>query len=371
MRRFRRASNRGRSRSRFQILIGRGSLPQPGVFDYIQSHFLEEPGRSRFVTFWRTADAISALPNRRLIPRLPEAYAHCLRESLGEIPKSGQREAGLWREVSRSVVAARVRYEAVRNLPGPDEAEALRALLEAIDSMKEFHDGTAADVRGLTNLIFEKTGARLIDISPHPAVAFYKVREKLQQIAHSAGGWEQVLNLRDQALAELSRLFNPPDVQLKELEHLAAISQPMDQEIARAIAIVTNEHHLRVFVDGMTDAGWLQAMGPHAILAPSKYSESWPVVRLVVRLASAHGPELVTWLESALARWGSDPNAAIQVAVASRVLGPLGHPLILELLERHSGNRGIRTQAEIAIDEADPTSDFVTEALRYIFEGDA
>lgn len=39
-------------------MMGRGVSPDPIVFKYIQTHFLEEPARSRFGDFWLTAESI-------------------------------------------------------------------------------------------------------------------------------------------------------------------------------------------------------------------------------------------------------------------------------------------------------------------------
>lgn len=340
-------------------------MPDRALFDYVQSHFLGEPERSRFVSFWQTAESLAALPNRNLIPRLAEAFAHCLRESLGEIPKSGGRDGGRWSKISREVVDAKTRYDTTQGLPADDIDAALVSLLETIDDLSEFHEREpGADVRGLTNLIFEKTGARLVEMSPHPAVEFHKVRQKLQSAAHSSGDWDEVLDLRVQALSVLTRLFRPPEEHLEGLKALAAITDPSPENIEAAVASISNEHHLRYFTDNLSDFGWLTVMGPHELFAPSVYSTSWPVVRLVSRMATAHSNQITDWLVATYDEWATKrPNAPAQICAAARVIGPPAYGLMLRTLQDFPTDVAVRRQIEMTIAEADPASDFVTDAL--------
>lgn len=348
-------------------MMGRGTFPDPVVFKYIQTHFLEEPARSRFGEFWLTAESIAGLPNRSLIPALPQAYAHCLRESLGEIPKSGQGDPNRWRDVSRDVVEARQRFEAVRGLPGADEGGALDALLAAVDEMEAAaHQDQGAAVRGLTNLIYKKTGARLVKMDPDPAVAFSRIKKELTRMAHGSGSWCEALALRDRAVAELARLFRPPDIQIQGLEALADVSSPSAQDVSELESIITNEHHLRFFFQRLPDADWLKALGFHELLAPSSHGGGWVVVPFVARLADTSTDDLVEWLAGAYGEWANLPQAAAAIAAAVRVLGKSGEELLLRILTEHPHDEGVRWQASLAVSDSDPSSEFVTEVAEML-----
>ena len=188
-------------------MVGRGELPSPEVFDYVQTHFLGERHGLRFRQFWLAAEFLAALPNRALIPRLPQAYAHCLRESLGTITQAGEADRGRFKDLSRGVLAARRRYEATLGLLESDRETALAELLRSIDELSQVTDGDPSEVVGLTNLIYEKTGARLVEMDPSPAVVFNRVRSALATMAHTSGTWDEALELRRRALEELTRMF--------------------------------------------------------------------------------------------------------------------------------------------------------------------
>lgn len=277
-----------------------GSFPEPPVFEYLMDHFLEEPARSRFARFWRTADAMASLPNRDRLPSLPQAYAHCLRSALDEIWKSGDAGEGRWTTVSRDVTRAHDRYESARNTP--DELAALTDMLASIEALDAFHRTVHAEVRGLTNLVFEKTGARFFGINPHPAKAFRDIKQALAKLAHSNGSWTHAFELRDLVVGELALLFRPPTEQFDGLQTLAH-SAPSIDGLSTLINAVTNEHHLRLFLSEIRDFGWIQTIGTHELLAPSVNGGPWAMVRVVDRFGGTFSAELADWLSKAYKMW--------------------------------------------------------------------
>ena len=342
-------------------MAGRGRLPNAAVFLYIRNHFLEEPARSRFIEFWRSAEAIAALPNRSFVPALPQAYAHCLRESLDAVWKSGDPRGGPWREVSRAVVDARARFEIATGVGGDEADAALGEMLSAIDAMANFHNSVPAEVRGLTNLIYEKTGAQFVGVSPHPAQTFHKIKQELASLAHSSGSWDEAVDLRNRAVAELSRLFRPPTEQIEEIRSLARTPSPGPHQIKRFESVVTNDHHLRFFLAEVPDLEWLVALGPHDILAPSQEGGSWSIVLLVERFTPDSSETLLDWLNEAHDAWRLRPNAPAAIAAAAGALGVKGEALMLQVLKEFSTDSGVRWHATVASRHAEASSDFVSE----------
>jgi hypothetical protein len=236
---------------------------------------------------------------------------------LDEIWKAGQRSGGPWRELSRAVVTARDRFEAARGLAGDEEEAAFNEMLLAIDAMATIHASDPAEVRGLTNLIFEKTGARLVGMTPHPARAFHEIKADIASLAHSSGSWEEAIALRNRAVAELARLFKPPSDHIEGIRDLALVTAPGIEAIEHLESIITNEHHLRLFLAEIPDLGWVLALGTRQILAPSPHGGAWPAISVVERFADTHPDELIAWLTNAYGAWSHDPNAPVAFAAWS------------------------------------------------------
>lgn len=108
------------SREYGRALVGRGRTALDDVFRVLEDLYLSDGARAeRLRSFWGAADAIEALPNRRLIRRSPEIVAYCTPEALGEIGRAASDGSrGAWRDLSREVVRASERYRVAQTCQG-------------------------------------------------------------------------------------------------------------------------------------------------------------------------------------------------------------------------------------------------------------
>jgi hypothetical protein len=353
-----------------RALAGRGRTTLNDVFRVLEDLYLSEAARGqRLRAFWNAADAIEVLPNRRLIERSPEIVAYCTREALGEIGKAasdGSRDA--WRQLSREAVAASQRYRAAAELPGGDPKSALDGLLAAIEDLDQFHKSESdANARAIHNLVFQVTGARLV--GPDDAARqFSKLLGQLNGIAHGSGSWDEVSALRSDAAKLLRRLFSPPDSHLVVLETLAAITDPTDADVVTLEVEISNQHHVRYFLERIPSCAWLDRLGPHAMLAPPATGEPWPVGHPAQRLGSVCPAEFAAWLTVAASAWGAQASAAAHIGSAALPTGEHSHALLLFLLRLHPKDEGMRRVVSRAVLGADPTTDFVADASEMLLE---
>ncbi len=126
------------------------------LFDHLVAEFGDR-GRDS-VGFLETAQRLVARDAAGDLPRRAGAAAYCIREALDRLlpAESGQPS---WRRLSDEVLAAKTRFEAVRGLPGADDAAALKDLLTAIDRIEEFKtDERGQRERRLAGLMEARTG---------------------------------------------------------------------------------------------------------------------------------------------------------------------------------------------------------------------
>lgn len=346
--------------------LGRAEFPDPKAFRYIRTHFLEEPARFRVAQFWSAAEAIATLPNRKLIEGLPQAYAHSLRCMMDEISAAGRQTGPRWHKVSRSVVQAKNRYVQAAAATTEGEDEALRELLELIDDMALFHDNEAPqDVRNLTNLIYEKTGARVVGMDQDPVEEFKEVKCALAKMAHSSGTWEQATVLRERAVSVLLRLFRPPEESLDAIRTLA-LSPPTAETLVALEDSITNENQLRFFVQEIEEPSWILALGQSEIFVPSPHGGAWPAVLAIERFGQGFQDELRQWLSDCYDHWQTRESTPAAIAAGARALGQAGNDLLLRILKDHQTDPSVRWHALTALDRTDPSDQFTTEVAEIL-----
>lgn len=348
-----------------RAITGRGRTALNDVFSVIGDLYVtDEPRRQRLRSFWQAAEAIEVLPVRRLITRSPEILAYCTREALGEIGKAALGgSARTWRHISRDVVAAAEAYRVARELPGSDPARALNALMASVGELEDFHKSeTDSNARALHNLVFQVTGARLVG-PVDAARQFSRLLKQLNDVAHGSGSWADVMRMRQEASVLLRRLFSPPDTHLAALDALASAPAPTAEHVASLQQEITNQHHVRYFLERIPSCTWLERLGPHEMLAPpSRLGEPWPVGFVADRLGRKFPKEFAEWLTIGSNKWGGDPVATAHLAAAALAAGEESHALLLSLLTRHPADQDLKRVIRRAVLEADPTLDFVMKA---------
>jgi hypothetical protein len=235
-----------------------------GLFEHLAAEF---GGRGRdSVGFLETAQRLVAEDEGGDLPRRAGAAAYCIREALERLlpAESGQPS---WRRLSSDVLDAKTRFEAVRGLPGADDAAALGDLLTAIDRLGEFKkDERSRRERRLAGLMEARTGAPPLSI----ALADYQrlARELNDSAVHGSPSVAQVRELLGRALSVLGTVFAPFQMRQPELDQLAQLPDPEEEAVERLLSMCSTPHHLSYFMQHVITPKWLSLLTPHGVLDP-------------------------------------------------------------------------------------------------------
>ena len=306
------------------------------------------------------------LPNAS---RLGQAVAHCLREAFTAISKAGGGdETVAWRSLSRSVVDACEYYQRVEGLGVADDVEeqALRGLLSQVDALQQFHDGEEGRYKRQLRSVMDRIGATPItaaSTTTDPLKAAQKLLDRLNGAAHSDTGSINTEQLWEESLDLLRRLFLPPQTRIPELEGLAEITTPTEQDREAVIKLVASPEHLRRFLNNVTSPTWLTALGDSGHLdPPSSTTSPWPAHQAVRRLAESHPDEVSDWLNDMARQHKSDPIRARYIARAASTAGVPGASVVLEILQEHQHDHDILFSALHAAEQL-PATDQRVEAF--------
>lgn len=335
------------------------------LFDHLVDQFDE--GRDA-VAFLKTAQWLLAVDAAGHAPRQAGAAAYCVREALDRLlpPELGQPR---WRELSAEVVHAKRRFEAIRGLPGTDEARALNIVLAALDRLEEFKENEPGQhQRRLAGLLEVRTGAPPLS---RPLREYQRLLGELNSNAvHRTASVEQVRDLLERALAVLRTLFAPFQLRRRELDALAQLLDPGEGDVRRLLDQCSTPHHLRYFMEHAAAPQWLFLLTPHGVLDPPAGGAPWPVGVAVERLGRTHPQEVARWLEGAYKRWGASETGAAFVALAARDCLPAASATLLRALRAYPRSSWIRGQAMHALEVMDPSDPLIDDAALVLLDPD-
>lgn len=324
------------------------------LFDHLVAEFGDQGHDA--VQFLMTAQRLVAEDPAGELPRAAGAAAYCVREALQRLlpPESGRPR---WRELSDEVLDAYKRLKAVRGLPGADEAGALEQLLTAIGQLQEFKEREQGQhQRRLAGLIETRTGTPPLEA---PVREYQRLLGELNSYAvHGSVSVEQVRELLGRALSLLRMAFAPFQLRRPELDALAQLQDPREEDVQRLRLLCSTPHHLSYFMQRAVAPAWLWLLTPQGVLDPPA-GGVWPVRFAVERLAATHPRELAAWLEDVYARWGGSETGAAYLAVAARDCLPAAAATLLRALRDYPRTHWIRAQAASALDVMDPGSGFI------------
>lgn len=352
---------------RYNDLLGEHSVAENGsddreLFDHLEVEFGDR-GRDA-VEFLETAQRLVAGDVVLELPAVAGAAAYCVREALKRLlPRESGRPS--WRKLSDDVLDAKKRFEAVRGLPGADEAGALQDLLSAIAGLEDFkRNEQGQHQRRLAELIEGRTGA------PPLAVTLREYQRLLREIdddaVHGSASLEQVRELLDRALSLLKTVFAPFQLRRVELEALAQLPSPGEEDVQRLLPLCATPHHLSYFMQHAVVPRWLSLLAPHGILDPPQGGGVWPVLFLVERLSPTHEQEVAAWLEEMYVTWGANEVGAAYMAAAARECVPAASATLLRALRDYPRSHWIRAQAARALEvmgEGSPFTEAVADVL--------
>ena len=307
----------------------------------VRNHLVDELGEHGLhaLEFFDTAYALMTA-DLSSAPRVGQTVAYCLRQAFRAISKAeGVDDPGRWAELSRAVVEACEQYRRVEGLAPADE-QALGGLLARIDDLKRFHADDPGRHQRQLRSVMDRIGAA--PITPDPINAAQDVLGQLNSASHSDSGSVDAIQLWEQSLDILGRLFLPPQVRIPELERLAEIEAPTQADRGAVIKLVASPEHLRRFLERVTSPIWLRLLSDSGHLEPPRDEASrWPAHHAVRRLAEDHPREVSGWLQDMARQHKSDLTRARYIARAASTAGEPGAAVVLEILREYQQDRDI------------------------------
>jgi hypothetical protein len=325
------------------------------LFDHLVAEFGDR-GQDA-VQFLTTAQRLVAQDPAGELPRAAAAAAYCIREALQRLlpPESGQPG---WRKLSNEVLDAKRRLEAIRGLPGTDEAGALEQLLTAIGQLQEFKEREQGQhQRRLAGVMEARTGAPPLEV---PLREYQRLLGEINRSAvHGSASPEQVRELLGRALSLLRMAFAPFQLRQPQLDALAQLPDPSDEDVQRLRSLCSTLHHLSYFMQHAVTPQWLWLLTPEGVLDPPASGGIWPARFAVERLAATHPQEVAAWLEDMYATWGKTETGAAYLALVARDCLPAAAPTLLRALRDYPRTHWVRAQAAGALKVMDASSRFI------------
>lgn len=319
----------------------------------------------RAAEFLRSAHALMSLP-AQTVPCLADTIAYCLREAMKAIPESqATGGGGQWKTTSREVVKAKDRLQEAITAGQVGEAER-EALFDRIDDMARTHEEARVHQSRLIAVVINRTGAQPLSSGTEPVRTYQDILDRLDTAVHR-GGIElgQALQLWSECLAILRQLFLPPAVRHQELEELANIASPTQDNIDTLTSLLASPHHLQHFLSKLSSPGWIDALAESSLLDPPQAQAGWPFFAAVTQLKETHPTEIALVLNRMFDKFGSNPYQAAYLAHAAHDLGYNGHDVLRRAAKTHRTEQMIGYLAVAAAAKTDPTDPFVRDIADY------
>lgn len=291
--------------------------------------------------------------------RWAESAAYNIREALEAVLRDATqpKEGGF-----PAVVTAFKKYEFACEDPANGEAEARSDFITAIRELVDNSDHHSFTTRRLLNWFEQQTGVTPIAGEADPSRQFSNLRDRANDVLHGDGSHDDVEALFIETVWWFTRLFTPPSDLMSGIVQLAeAPFSSTALEEFRELALT--EHHIRLFLEHLTDPEWLQPLRQEGFIALSKTTESsWPVIALTGENHKIPGQCVADTLMNLLGDLQPLPKndqlrCAFDLARAAHWLGPCGLPVLMQLLSQYPANNWIQTLAIMASESLDPTDD--------------
>ena len=319
----------------------------------VRDRLIDELGEHgcRAVEFLDTAAAL--LDGRSSsATRHGQAVAFCLRQAIRAISEAaGAGDPGTWGRLSRDVVDACEQYRRVRGMSSDDE-RALDDLLAKVGELKRFHDQQRGfHERGLSRVMADVTGVAPVVVVAGPMESFQRLLGRLNAAVYSGRADVDAERLWKDCVEVLRRLFLPPEVRISELERLAGLDNPTEQDRDAAVDLLASSEHLRRFLNAVVSPSWLGLLTESGHLVPPNNGGSWPVLSAVRRLTESHPQEVVSWLEGLAREHQSDSVRARCIARAASVAGEPAVAVVLEIVKEHQQDPDVLSVGLYAVDQ--------------------
>lgn len=302
------------------------------ILDHIRTEFGCQGERS--VNFFKTARYLLDKTDNKL-PKLGELITYCLREGMTSILWS--EDNNVRQKLNKDIVDAKKRYTSIQDIPMDDKQRALNELLNHIDQLDQVRfSGNSLHEEHLIAILRKRTGTE-----PHEQdVKLYQgMIGKLNKALHSSISFNDTVQLWDQCIRLLTRLFLSPDVRKIKLKDLAQRDDPRESDFESLMNLIATPQHARLFFAEEISLSWLNLLiTKKALDPPSDPDKTWPGFTVVKSLGEKYPIEISKWLIEMEKRFGHDLKRTQLIALAAlRALemNSPAHQVLYESVKKH------------------------------------
>jgi hypothetical protein len=297
--------------------------------------------------------------------RLCESAAYALRQALDAITGDDDPAAGGLGEI----LEAWGRYTRERDQPETNTQVAREEFEAVMARAYESRDRNSDRARRLIMFLQRRTGLRPATWGADAVAEYETVRSAAAWNLHKGAALAEVVELYEEVVGLLERLFTPPEARHDALLELARQDEVGPPDIARLQSLALNAHHLRLFLADVERPNWIgPLLGANLVTLPDP-DEPWPVLSLVGGLGR-HEPRVVADLLQGLfdrAQRTQDANLRLfqvrTIATAAHQLGLEGKELAAAALRLWPDDQVLQFVAIQAALGADPSDPVVAEIV--------
>jgi hypothetical protein len=303
--------------------------------------------------------------------RFAESAAYNVREALDAVV-SGRSpvEGGL-----PAVHAAWSRYESELAQPGNDGAASLLALTDVLRRVAEKRDRNSLHTSQLLGYLRGKSGVDPLPGELDPVKEYGQLRKEASGSLHTVTALDASTLLYERTVAWFIRMFTPPDALVHAVRALATEPWHDPRQITRLGELVSNQHHLRLFLRQLVDPAWLIPLYEADIVTLPQPDVPWPVNGLVDGLGRTAPAGVAALLERMLAdskqqlRPEQRLGARFELLRLATRLGAVAHGVVAGVVTAHPENRAVRALGAGAVKRADAADPLVERVARAVLRG--
>src|SRR6202035_4434978 len=184
---------------------------------------------------------------------------------------------------------------------GLDDAAASReSLLEAIGDLAAARKGVGPHIARLEALIGMLARNTPVRAKADLLDAYNELIGEVNAL-HADVSLDEARELHARAVTTLGRLFGPMSVRLEEIEPVARVVEPSDEDVERLAALAGDPRTLSYFFKRIEGPAWLRALADHSLLQPPAQGP-WFAYSYLLRLAQSDPDAVRDWLGSPASR---------------------------------------------------------------------
>lgn len=287
--------------------------------------------------------------------RLAESAAYNIREALDAVVAGRPPGDGI---VAR-VATAWERYQLARHQPDTERAQAWAHLADVLNRAASNEGQLSRRDLQILDYLRAQAGIEPLPDQHSPVNDYAKLCRTANEVLHGRGELALIFVLYEDAVSWFLRMFTPPDAKVRAIIALAKQTYQHNSQIDELRRLITDAHHVRLFLQRVTDPAWLTPLHHAGLIQPPRAGEPWPVLGLIDGLGADRPDAVVAVLDRLLDEIdGLDvrnrPGVAFEIVRAASHLGTAVQSIAVRALRMYPTDSWIQTIAVSVAKDADP-----------------